>query len=49
MPGVREAIEQKDWKLADEQVAKLAAALARESALIARAAKLLEEATKPIP
>ncbi|MEO7966462.1 MAG: transferrin receptor-like dimerization domain-containing protein, partial [Gemmatimonadaceae bacterium] len=49
MPGVREAIEQKDWKLADEQVAKLAAALARESELIARAAKLLEEATKPIP
>jgi N-acetylated-alpha-linked acidic dipeptidase len=51
MPGVREAIEQKDWKLADEQIAKLSAALTRESELIARAAKLLEQATntKPIP
>jgi N-acetylated-alpha-linked acidic dipeptidase len=49
MPGVREAIEQKDWKLVDEQVAKVAAALLREGDLIGRAAKLLEEATKPIP
>ncbi|MCC7054407.1 MAG: M28 family peptidase [Gemmatimonadaceae bacterium] len=51
MPGVREAIEQKDWKLADEQITKLAAALLRESDLIARAAALLERATgsKPIP
>jgi N-acetylated-alpha-linked acidic dipeptidase len=51
MPGVREAIEQKDWKLADEQIGKLASALTRESDLIARAAKLLEQATntKPIP
>ena len=49
MPGVREAIEQKDWKLADEQIAKLAAALTRESDLIARAAQLLEEATNPKP
>ncbi len=49
MPGVREAIEQKDWKLVDEQVAKLAAALTREGDLIARAAQLLEQATKPIP
>ncbi len=26
MPGIREAIEAKEWKLADEQVTKLAAA-----------------------
>jgi N-acetylated-alpha-linked acidic dipeptidase len=49
MPGVREAIEQKDWKLVDDQVEKLAAALAREGELVSRAAKLLEEAVKPVP
>jgi N-acetylated-alpha-linked acidic dipeptidase len=49
MPGVREAIEQKEWALAEEQVAKLAAALAREGELIAKAAKLLEDSGKPIP
>ena len=45
MPGVREAIEQRDWVLADEQIAKLAAALLREGDLVARAALLLEQAT----
>lgn len=45
MPGVREAIEQKEWKLADEQIAKVAAALSRETDLILRAARLLEQAT----
>ena len=49
MPGVREAIEQKEWALAQEQVTKLAAALAREGELIAKAAKLLEDSGKPIP
>lgn len=49
MPGVREAIEQNDWALVDEQVAKLAAALEREGDLVSRAAKLLEDAVKPIP
>ena len=51
MPGVREAIEQKDWVLAEEQVGKLAAALSREGALVSRAAVLLEQATavKPVP
>ena len=49
MPGVREAIEQKDWKLADEQIGKVAAALLRESELIAKAAQLLEQAGKPVP
>jgi N-acetylated-alpha-linked acidic dipeptidase len=51
MPGVREAIEQKDWKLADGEIVRLAAALVRESDLVTRAATLLERATdtKPIP
>ena len=51
MPGVREAIEQRDWKLVDEQVTKLTAALLRESDLIAKAAQLLEQATgaRPVP
>ena len=51
LPGVREAIEQKEWKLAEEQIGKLSAALLRESDLIARAAALLEQATgsKPVP
>jgi N-acetylated-alpha-linked acidic dipeptidase len=42
MPGVREAIEQKDWKQADTEIGRLAAALDRETALILRAAALLE-------
>jgi N-acetylated-alpha-linked acidic dipeptidase len=51
MPGVREAIEQRDWKTAEEQIVKLSAALLRESDLIARAARQLEQATgaKPVP
>jgi N-acetylated-alpha-linked acidic dipeptidase len=51
LPGVREAIEQRDWALADVQIGKLAAALLRESDLISRAAGLLEQATgaKPVP
>ena len=51
MPGVREAIEQKDWKLADAEILRIAAALSRESDLITRAAILLETATaaQPIP
>jgi N-acetylated-alpha-linked acidic dipeptidase len=51
MPGVREAIEQKDWTLADVEIARTSAALSRESDLITRAAALLEQAvgTKLIP
>jgi N-acetylated-alpha-linked acidic dipeptidase len=51
MPGVREAIEQKDWKQADEQIVKVAAAIMRESELVTKAAVLLEQATnvKPVP
>jgi N-acetylated-alpha-linked acidic dipeptidase len=43
IPGVREAIEQKKWKEADEQIVRVAAALQDEAALIDSAAKLLEE------
>ena len=49
MPGVREAIEQKEWKLADEQTVKTADALKRESELVNKAAALLEQAAKPVP
>ena len=49
MPGVREAIEQKDWKLADAEIVRIAAALSRESDLITRAAVLLERATTAAP
>jgi N-acetylated-alpha-linked acidic dipeptidase len=42
MPGAREAIEQKDWKSADTEIARIAAALLREADLIMRAAAILE-------
>ena len=45
MPGAREAIEQKDWKLAEGEIVRIAAALMRESELVIRAAGLLEKAT----
>jgi N-acetylated-alpha-linked acidic dipeptidase len=38
MPGVREAIEQKNWKQADEQIVRVAGALQNEAALIDSAA-----------
>ncbi|MBK7832550.1 MAG: hypothetical protein IPJ56_09480 [Gemmatimonadetes bacterium] len=47
MPGVREAIEQKEWTLAQEQVTAGGSSPAGE--LIAKAAKLLEDSGKPIP
>ena len=43
MPGVREAIEQKEWKQADIEIGRTADALKREADLIARAAALLEK------
>jgi N-acetylated-alpha-linked acidic dipeptidase len=43
IPGVREAIEQKKWKEADEQIARAAAALQGEAALIDAAAGMLEK------
>ena len=42
MPGVREAIEQKRWKEADEQIVRVAAALQDEATLIDSAAAVLE-------
>ena len=41
IPGVREAIEQKKWKEADEQIARAASALQDEAALIDSAAQAL--------
>jgi N-acetylated-alpha-linked acidic dipeptidase len=41
LPAVREAIEQKDWKDVDAQIARTAAAVERE-------ANLLKEATKTL-
>jgi len=46
LPAVREAVEQKDWKLADQQMMTLGAVLSREAALIANAASELEKAAK---
>ena len=42
IPAVREAIEQKQWKLAEEQISKVAAVLEGESDVIDAAAKELE-------
>jgi len=44
IPGVREAIEQKQWKLADEQLVRIGKILEDEAALIKNAAKELEKA-----
>jgi N-acetylated-alpha-linked acidic dipeptidase len=43
IPGVREAIEQKKWKEADEQIVRVAKALQDEAALVDSAAHDLEE------
>jgi N-acetylated-alpha-linked acidic dipeptidase len=42
LPGVREAIEQKHWKEADEQIVRVGKVLEREGALIEEAAAGLE-------
>ena len=39
IPGVREAIEQKQWKQADEQIVKVSKALVKEADLLDEAAK----------
>jgi N-acetylated-alpha-linked acidic dipeptidase len=51
VPGVREAIEQRDWKLADVEIGRVAAALMREHDLIQQASELLERigAVRPVP
>ena len=43
IPGVREAIEQKKWKEADEQIARVAAVLQDEAVSIDAAAEMLEK------
>ncbi|HEV8383530.1 MAG TPA: M28 family metallopeptidase, partial [Candidatus Acidoferrales bacterium] len=43
IPGVREAIEQKQWKLAEEQIVRAGKILTDEAALIERAAGELEK------
>jgi N-acetylated-alpha-linked acidic dipeptidase len=43
IPGVREAIEQKKWKEADEQIARVGAVLQEEAAWIDSAAALIEK------
>ena len=45
IPAVREAIEQKDWKLADSQIVRVAGVLDKEAAAIDAAATALEQAT----
>jgi N-acetylated-alpha-linked acidic dipeptidase len=47
MPGVREAIDLHDWKTANEQILKAAAALDREAGLVNRAAALLDRKVVP--
>jgi hypothetical protein len=42
LPGVREAIEQKDWAMVDRQVALLSAAIERAAGHISSVATLLE-------
>ncbi|HVC48369.1 MAG TPA: M28 family metallopeptidase [Terracidiphilus sp.] len=44
IPGVREAIEQKDWKQADAQIVRVSAALEHEAALLRHATRLLPAA-----
>jgi len=43
VPGVREAIEQKDWALADQQIVRVGAALQAEAALVQKAADALRK------
>ena len=46
IPAVREAIEEKQWKEADEQIERVGAVLQGEAALIEEAAKELEAAIR---
>ena len=45
IPGVREAIEQKDWKEADTQIVRVSAALEHEADLLRQATKMLPNKT----
>jgi N-acetylated-alpha-linked acidic dipeptidase len=42
IPAVREAIEQKQWKRAEEQISVIASVLKEETSIINEAAKELE-------
>ena len=46
IPGVREAIEQKQWKLAEEQITRIGKILTEEAALIENAAKELDKSLR---
>ena len=46
LPAVRESIEQKDWKLADEQIARVGKVLENAGEAIQSAAAELTSATK---
>ena len=43
LPGVREAIEQRNWKEADAQIDVAAGAISAEAAVLERAAAQLEQ------
>jgi N-acetylated-alpha-linked acidic dipeptidase len=47
IPGVREAIEQKDWKEADTQIVRVSTALEREVELLKQAKSTLPSKPKP--
>jgi N-acetylated-alpha-linked acidic dipeptidase len=47
MPGVREAIEQKDWTLAEKEIVRVATALDGLSSLITKASAHLEGSSAP--
>ena len=49
MPGVREAIEQSEWTVAEQQIDRVAAAVQREAAHVNAVAELLERGQKPTP
>jgi N-acetylated-alpha-linked acidic dipeptidase len=42
MPGVREAIEQKQWSSVDPQIERVASALEREVSLLEKVTKLVQ-------
>jgi N-acetylated-alpha-linked acidic dipeptidase len=46
IPGVREAIEQKQWKLADEQLVRIGRILQDEAIIIENAARQLERGAR---
>jgi N-acetylated-alpha-linked acidic dipeptidase len=46
LPGVREAIEQKDWPLAETEIERLAGVLREEAALISQAAAELDRVAR---